>query len=258
MANNDSIKNTVIVTLLLCIVCSVIVSSAAVLLKPAQIANKSLDFKRNILIAAGMLEEGVSVEEQFKQVETRLVDLRTGEFIDAAVVGGNLDAYDQQKAAKDPGLSLNLSADEDQAKIGSRELYSKVYLVKKDGALEKIVLPIKGYGLWSTLYGFIALKSDANSVVGLGFYQHAETPGLGGEVDNPVWKALWIGKSVYNSDGDVAIEIVKGTAPEDDTHKIDGLSGATLTSKGVDNLVKFWMGENGFAPFLRKLTQGEV
>lgn len=258
MANNDSIKNTVIVTLLLCIVCSVIVSSAAVLLKPAQVANKSLDFKRNILAAAGMLDAGTSVEEQFKQVETKIVDLETGKFVDAAAVGGNIDTFDQQKSSKNPAMSTKLSGDEDIAKIGRRENFAKVYLVKKEGSLDKIILPIKGYGLWSTLYGFMALEADANTVVGMGFYQQAETPGLGGEVDNPKWKALWTGKSIYDSNGHVAIQVVKGSAPEGDSHKVDGLSGATLTSKGVDNLVKFWMGENGFAPFLRKLTHGEA
>lgn len=253
MANNDTIKKTVIVALSLCIVCSVVVSSAAVMLKPMQVANKALDFKRNILLAAGLMEEGKSVDELFQQVETRLVDLDTGKFTDAV----NVDTYDQRKASKDPKQSVKLSAEKDIAKIGSRANIAKVYLVQKDGAVEKVILPIKGYGLWSTLYGFIALEADLNTVVGLGFYEHAETPGLGGEVDNPKWKALWVGKEVY-ANGDVAIHVVKGPAPAGDSHKIDGLSGATLTSRGVDNLVKFWMGENGYAAFLTHLKNGEA
>jgi Na+-transporting NADH:ubiquinone oxidoreductase subunit C len=258
VANNDTIKKTVTVTLLLCIVCSVIVSTAAVMLKPAQIANKSLDFKRNILAAAGLLQEGVSVEEQFKSINTKLVDLSTGNYADASTVGGDLDKYDQQKAAKNPSLSTSLTGEQDVAKISSRENFSKVYLVEENGEIAKIILPIKGYGLWSTLYGFLALEADTNTIIGLGFYQHGETPGLGGEVDNPAWKALWTGKQVFAADGSIAIEITKGPAPAGDIHKVDGLSGATLTSKGVDNLVKFWVGENGFGPYLEKLKKGEA
>lgn len=261
MSNNDSIKKTITVTLLLCIVCSVVVSTAAVMLKPMQVANKSLDFKRNILAAAGLLGGDVSatnVEEIFSErVTTKVVDLETGKFTDAV----DPASYDQMKAAKDPALSASLTADEDLAKISRRENYSVIYLIEEQGELQTIVLPIKGYGLWSTLYGFLALEADANTVAGLGFYQHAETPGLGGEVDNPNWKAQWQGKEVFDDDGDVAIRLLKGTVDNsaaDAKHHVDGLSGATLTGRGVTNLVHFWLGENGYKPFLANLKNGEA
>jgi Na+-transporting NADH:ubiquinone oxidoreductase subunit C len=136
-----------------------------------------------------------------------------------------------------------------------------VYIVEGSAGLEKIILPVKGYGLWSTLYGFVALESDLNTVAGLGFYEHAETPGLGGEIDNPSWKAQWVGKKSYDSNNKQALTVIKGKVNMDrpeSIHQIDGLSGATLTSRGVDNLVKFWMGENGFAPFLANLRAGEA
>jgi Na+-transporting NADH:ubiquinone oxidoreductase subunit C len=258
VSNNDSIKKTIIVTVLLCIVCSVIVSAAAVLLRPAQVANKSLDFKRNILSAAGLLEPGKDVDAIFNErVVTRVVDLKTGKFTDAV----DPVSYDQRRASKDPSLSTNLSADEDIAKISRREDYSVVYLIQDENEqLQKIILPVKGYGLWSTLYGFLALEADANTVVGLVFYEHAETPGLGGEVDNPVWKAKWVGKEVYD-EGDVAISIIKGSVDPSSSnavHQVDGLSGATLTSRGVHNLLHFWLGDNGYKPFLTNLKNGEA
>lgn len=254
MANNDSIKKTITVALLLCIVCSIFVSTAAVVLRPAQEINKTRDFKRNILQAAGLFDAGTSVEEQFKAITTKAVDFSTGKYTDAV----DVESYEQQVAAKNPETSTKLSGDQDLAKIGSMENVGLVYLVEKNGQLDKIILPIKGYGLWSTLYGFMALEADANTVVGLGFYQHGETPGLGGEIDNPNWKALWTGKEVYNADGSVALTVTKGPAPVGDINKVDGLSGATLTGKGVDNLVKFWMGENGYAQFLTNLKDGEA
>jgi Na+-transporting NADH:ubiquinone oxidoreductase subunit C len=258
VSSNESIRKTLTVAFLLCIVCAVLVSGAVVLLQPVQEVNSVLDRKRNILAAAGMLEEGRSVEEQFAQVITRVVDLRTGKFADDA-----LDPlkYDQRKAAKDPALSEALSPEQDIAKINRREQYSLVYLVKdSQGAIEKVILPIRGYGLWSTLYGFVALEADANTIAGLGFYQHGETPGLGGEVDNPRWKSFWPGKQVYR-DGEVHIGLIKGSVDPSAVNapwEVDGLAGATLTSRGVTNLVHFWLGENGFEPFLNNLRAGEA
>ena len=257
MANNDTIKKTLTVALLLCIVCSVVVSTASVLLKPAQIANKQLDFKRNILLAAGLLDEDKNIDEQFELIETRIVDLQTGMFNDA------IDPvnFDQRKAVKDPQLSDVLSSKDDIAGLSRREKYAKVYLVNDDSGLQTVVLPVSGYGLWGTLYGFLAVESDMNTVVGLGYYDHKETPGLGAEVDNPRWKSLWQGKKLYSRNGDVAISVIKGSVAPGSAgaeHKIDGLSGATLTSVGVDNMMKFWLGSNGYGPFLKNLKAGEA
>lgn len=252
----DTVQRTIFVALALCVVCSLVVSTAAVSLKPAQEANKSLDRKRNILAAAGLLQEDKSVEEQFRQVTTRVIDLRTGQYTDEV----DPASYEQKAAAKDPKLSDDLSGDEDIAGIGRREHYSLVYLVEKDGALDKVILPVRGYGLWSTLYGFLALESDGDTIAGLGFYEHGETPGLGGEVDNPRWKALWPGKHVYK-EGDAAIHLIKGSVDpqsSDADYKVDGLAGATLTSNGVTNLMQFWLGEMGFKPYLKNLKAGEV
>lgn len=257
MSSNDGIGKTFLVAFLLCIVCSVIVSTAAVALKPAQEVNKTLDRKRNILQAAGMMQEGVSVEEQFAQVETRVVDMRTGRFTDEV----DAASYDQRKAAKESDMSRALTTEEDIARIARLENYALVYLVSDEaGEIDKIILPVHGAGLWSTLYGFIALEADGNTVAGLGFYEHGETPGLGGEVDNPRWKALWPGKQVYR-DGDVALGLIKGAVDPANANaawQVDGLAGATLTARGVTNLVQFWLGEQGFEPFLDNLKTGEA
>lgn len=258
MANNDSIKKTLTVTILLCIVCSVVVSTAAVYLRPVQEVNKSLDFKRNILAAAGLADEAANkgVEAVFNErVTTRAIDFSTGKFTEIK------KGYDQRKASKSPSDSVALSPAEDIAKIGRREKTGLVYLIEGDNGLETIVLPIRGYGLWSTLYGFMALGSDLNTVVGLGFYEHGETPGLGGEVDNPAWKALWEGKKAYDRNGEARLTVIKGKVDADSPdaeHKVDGLSGATLTSRGVAHLVQFWLGENGYKPFLTNLKKGEA
>lgn len=205
MANVESTSRTLIVALTLCIVCSLFVSGAAVLLKDAQIANKALDLKKNVLSAAGLLQDDISIDEQFAQVITRIVDLETGKFTESVSIEG----FDQRKSSKNPQQSINLDSSQDQAKISRRENYALVYLIEKNGQLDKVILPIHGYGLWSTLYGFLALENDANTITGLGFYEHGETPGLGGEVDNPKWKSGWVGKKIYKG-SDVAIRLIKG------------------------------------------------
>ena len=257
MANNDRISKVLLVAFTLCLVCSVVVAGSAVLLRSAQQANKALDKKSNILAAAGLLQDGVSIEKQFENVETRVVDLDAGKFTDAV----NPDSYDQKKAAKIPALSDKVPGDQDIAKINRREKYALIYIIRDGDAIDKVILPVKGYGLWSTLYGFIAVEQDLNTVAGLGFYEHAETPGLGGEVDNPLWKAHWPGKKVYGDDMNVKLHVIKGavdSAGPDADYRVDGLSGASLTTRGVDNLIHYWMGENGYAKFLSNLKSGEA
>ncbi|MFA7553603.1 MAG: Na(+)-translocating NADH-quinone reductase subunit C [Spongiibacteraceae bacterium] len=257
MAKKETTSKTIIVALVLCVVCSLVVSSAAVLLKGQQAANKKLDRYSNILAAAGMLDPDGDIEQQFNNLVTaRVVDLDTGHYVD------DVDpiTFDQRRAAKNPEKSIDLNGNEDLAKISRRENYSLVYLVEHEGRLDKIILPVRGYGLWSTLYGFLALNHDANTIAGLGFYEHGETPGLGGEVDNPKWKALWPGKKVYQ-DGEATIKLVKGVVdPESNNaaYEVDGLAGATLTSRGITNLVQFWLGEKGFQKFLSNLRSGEA
>jgi Na+-transporting NADH:ubiquinone oxidoreductase subunit C len=264
-ANNDSIQKTLLVAVMLCLVCSIIVAGSAVILKPIQVKNKLEDKKKNILAAAGLLVEDKSIEEQFKQVTTRIVNLDAGvyatetELSELAASGFPVEGFDQKKLAKNPKFSEKISGKMDPASIKRKEKFAAVYLVEKDGAVDRIILPVHGYGLWSTLYGFLALEGDAKTIAGLGFFSHTETPGLGGEVDNPNWKAMWIGKKLHDASGSVAIDIVKGSViagNPNEANQVDGLSGATLTSNGVENLLRYWMGKQGFSAYLTSLDKG--
>ncbi|WP_068826309.1 Na(+)-translocating NADH-quinone reductase subunit C [Pseudomonas sp. BMS12] len=261
MANKESTVRTLTVAVLVCLVCSVFVAGAAVALKPTQLENRQLDKQRSILAIAGLGEAGMTAKQVKalfgERIQAKVVDLRNGTFSDAQ----NPATFDPLKAAKDPKLSEALSGEQDIASIKRREDFSTVYMVEQDGQLQTLILPVRGYGLWSTLHGFIAVKGDLNTVVGFGFYQHGETPGLGGEVDNPKWKGLWVGKSLFDENGELAVEIIKGGVDPQSpkaVHQVDALAGATLTSKGVNNLLHFWLGENGFGPFLAKLGKGEA
>ena len=260
-SQKESTVRTLTVALLVCLVCSVFVAGAAIALKPTQVENRLLDKQRSILAIAGLGEAGMSsakVKQVFDSTITaKLVDLESGKFSDAF----DPITFDPLKASKDPQISQVLKGSEDIAGIKRQERYTTVYMVEKDGEVEILILPVRGYGLWSTLHGFIAVKGDLNTVVGMGFYQHGETPGLGGEVDNPKWTGQWPGKTLFDENGELAVEVVKGGVDPQSpkaVHQVDGLAGATLTGNGVDNLLKFWLGQNGFGPFIANLRAGEA
>ena len=256
MAERESAARSFYTVLLLALVCSALVSGAAVGLRERQEANRRLDQQKNILQAAGLYQPGDDIEKKFAAVEPRVVRLADGlllppEEMDPA-------EYDQLRAALQPGSSRKLSPEEDLAGLGRVEEYAMVYLVREEGKLRKVILPIRGKGLWSTMHGYLALSADLNSVAGVTFYQHGETPGLGGEIENPGWQQGWQGKEIYGSENRPQLRVSKGPAPEGEErrHRIDGISGATLTMNGVSNLLEFWFGEHGFKPFLERYRAG--
>ena len=254
--SKDSIANVLIVAISLCLVCSVMVSAAAVVLKPIQERNKLVDRKKNILNAAAIYDPARDIDEQFQQVETRVVELSTGQFADHVSVEG----YDLDTVLKDPSMSTAIADEDDIAKIRRQETYALVYLVKEQDQIKYIILPIRGAGLYSTLYGFLALKSDGNTVQGLSFYDQGETPGLGGEIVNPKWRAKWRDKRIYDDDGATRIELVKGPIDSNQAqavYQVDAIAGATLTSRGVGNLLRFWFGEQGYKALLERIAVRE-
>ena len=235
-----------------CLVCALFVAGSAVGLKDRQDANILLDRQKKVLTVAGLMKEGERLTREeiasaFELgIQQKVIDLKTGEVrpeIDGA-------SFDQQAAARDPETSF--SAPENLSKVRRLPNDALVFNVVENGELKALIFPIEGYGLWGTLYGYIALAPDARTIVGITFYAHKETPGLGGEVDNPRWKALWPGRLAFNERGNPAIGVKKGVAGsiEDDPYNVDGLSGATITSRGVTSLVRFWLGDNGFGPYL--------
>ncbi|WP_419147375.1 Na(+)-translocating NADH-quinone reductase subunit C [Pseudoalteromonas 'SMAR'] len=245
--NNESMGKTLGVVVGLCLVCAIVVSFASVQLRPMQQANKNEDIQRNILAVAGF-DKVKNVSEVFEQnIEPRVVSLETGEFVE----GVEATSFDFEATKYDAKRSKKLSKEEDKAGIQRMTHNSPVYFAKDEqGAVETIILPIQGYGLWGVMYGFLALEADGETIKSINFYKHNETPGLGAEIQNPKWTAKWDGK-------ELPIDVVKGSAG-DSEHKIDGLSGATLTSNGVDHTVDFWTSDKAFGPFLANVRKGAL
>lgn len=256
--DNDSVKKTIIVATLLCLVCSIMVSVAAVYLRPIQDRNQALDRKKNILSVAGLYQEGADLDAIFaERVKAHVLTLTTGDY-DSAI---NADEYDEGRALKDPSKVFQIPADEDIGGIKRHPKKVTVYEVYTGDKIDQVILPVYGKGLWSTLYGFLSVKNDGNTINGLAFYKHGETPGLGAEVDNPAWKKQWVGKKIHDENGDINIQIIKGTVDTsrpDAIYKVDGLSGATITAVGVHNFLRYWLGKRGFQKYLERLREGKI
>jgi Na+-transporting NADH:ubiquinone oxidoreductase subunit C len=212
--NRDSMSNTLLVAIGISFVCSILVASAAVVLKPRQLQNEEEFRQRIILDVAGLYDPAADIAELYAGIEERTTTLASGE-------------------------------------------PATLYAVLDNGTLEQVILPIEGPGLWATMYGFLAVERDGKTVRGLQFYQHGETPGLGDGVDKPAWRNQWVGKQLFDAEGNPQIEVVKGPAPDGSDYQIDGLAGATLTGRGVSNFVRYWIGEEGYGPYLRELAQKE-
>lgn len=237
----------------LCLICAFLVSVAAVSLRGLQEKNALNEMRANVLKAAHLVEANATpsaeeIEQNFQKIDTVVIDLKTGridESIDPA-------KFDMRVAEKDPNASRALK--EDPAGIRRQPNHAKVYLVKEGDRVTQAVLPVNGYGLWSTMYGFVSVSPD-QTIDGISFYQQQETPGLGGEISNPKWQALWKDVEIYNANGVPAIRLVKNPS---NAHEVDTLAGASLTSRGVANMVNFWMSEEGYRPFLQNLADGNL
>jgi len=240
---------------LICIVCALFVATAEVSLRPLKELNIQIDRQKNILGVAGLIKAGEKVDtekirELFQNsIRPKIIDLSTGE------ENTTLDpeTFNQRAAAKDPARSR--SAAPNPSKVLRVPNQALIYEVLSGGKVESIIIPIEGYGLWSVLYGYLALAPDTRTILGITYYDQKETAGLGGEVDNPNWKAKWVGRKAFDERGRVKIAVRKGPAgpPDEDPYQVDGLSGATITSRGVTNMLHFWLGEGGFGPYLARL-----
>lgn len=247
-AKKETLGKTLIVVIAVCLVCSIVVSGAAVGLRELQETNAALDKKSNILGAAGLLGNASSKEEiaeiYLERVEEKFVDLSTGEYVEKPSAD-----FDMYKAAKQPEFSVNVEG----SNVGflRRSSIATIYHVKDEqDTVTRIILPVHGSGLWDLMFGFLALDNDGHTIRELIYYQHKETPGLGGEIQNPAWQAKWNGKQLFK-DGDVAISVDKNVG-NDNQYAVDALSGATLTSNGVENTLQYWAGENGYGNYLKR------
>lgn len=253
----DSNRSAFLVVLVVAFVCAALVSTSVVLLRPIQVNNALLERSRNILQLTGWESatgDDAAMLAQFRQLDARVVD------IDAGAFDNGLDPYtfDQRRAASRDASSTAIAPEQDLANLGRRSRHAVVYLVWDGDELQRIILPIRGAGMWSMLYGFIALESDLNTIAAATFHEQAETPGLGDVITHESWLAKWSGRKAFDTRGEPAFRVGPGRidpASSPGRHGVDGLTGATVTGDAVTNLVRYWLGPHGFQPLLRNLAE---
>jgi Na+-transporting NADH:ubiquinone oxidoreductase subunit C len=257
--NNDSPAKAFLIVVLVAVVCSSLVSAAVVILRPIQLNNQLLERSRNIMQLTGLLSEGAEPGDEemlalYKNLDTRIVDIDEGTF-DGTI---NAETFDKRRAASNPELSVAVPAEYDQASLGRRSRYAPVYLVWREGQLDRIILPIRGAAMWSTLYGYLALEADLNTVAAATFYEHAETPGLGDQITRPDWLAQWQGRQIYDAQGDPRFAVSAGRVEPGSPvaqYEVDALTGATVTADAVTALVHYWLGPHGYQRLLNQLRE---
>jgi Na+-transporting NADH:ubiquinone oxidoreductase subunit C len=257
--NNDSPQKALLVVFAVALVCSVLVSIAAITLKPVQMRNQRVERSRNIVSLTGLVPVGGALSDDqvlaaVEQLDIRVVNIDTGEFdstIDPAT-------FDPRAAANIPELSIAIASADDLAKIGRRAHYAIVYLVWGDDELNRVILPIHGQGMWSTLYGYLALEADLNTIAAVSFYEQTETAGLGDQIQRPDWQTQWQGRQLFDRGGNMRFRVASGVVEAGSPaarHQVDGLTGASVTGDAVTRLVAYWFGPNGYENFLRRLQR---
>ncbi len=239
------------------LLCSILVSVATTTLRPIHERNELLQRYRNVVSLTGLVgddSDDAAVFEAVELLDARVVDLSSGEFrpdIDPVAVNS-------RSALNDPDTSTAIPADKDLARLGRRTDYEVVYLVWHDQTFSRIILPINGQGMWSTLYGYIAIEADLETIAAVTFYEQAETAGLGDQIEDPDWQAQWQGRSLYSDAGDLLFQVASGPvnlSSPSAAYQVDGLTGATITAAGVTNLVRYWFGSHGYGPLLAQMKE---
>lgn len=255
--NNDSPIKAILVTLLTAMICSSLVSAAVVVLRPIQLNNQLLERGRNIMTLTGLLPAGEFPGDEemldlFNSLDTRIVNIDEGRFDDTV----DPLTFDMRRAANDPELSTGVPGGQDLASIGRRSRYATVYMVWNEEGLDRLILPVRGAGMWSMLYGYIALDSDFTTIAGMAFYEQTETPGLGDQITHEHWLEQWQGKQVYDDQGTALFNVSEGKVQPGSVHapfQVDALTGATVTANAVTGLVQYWFGPHGYKGLLDQM-----
>ena len=252
--DNDSPAKAILVVTVTALVCSILVSAAAVFLQPLQQAYADIERIRYIVQLSGLVDDAAEVSEfdivsAYQDISLQIIDLESGSF------DADLDPQPFVDASIDNELQelISIPPELDTAALQSRPRWVAVYLVESNAQLQRFIFPIYGRGMWSTIYGYLAIEGDLNTIADVLFYEHGETPGIGDQIQRASWLASWRGKRLYDEQGQLQFNIGTDSAasPAAD-FRVDGIAGATLTVNGVANMVRYWFGPHGYASFINQ------
>ena len=247
---NESRTKTVLVAFLVSAVCAALVSGATVALRPIQTANRAAEEQARIAaLVEGIPGMATLLEQSGGALSTVVINLRDGRAA-ADVTPATLDA-----ALSDPGNWTALDAGQDLAGLGQRPDYAQVFLLRDGDSVSLVLLPLSGQGYGGRLDAILALRGDMNTIAGIAVTQHSETPGLGARIEETSWQASFPGTELRDDGGEMRFRVARG--PASGVHEVDGITGATRTGRGVTQMVRFWLGPDGYGPLLDAIERGE-
>ena len=247
---NESRTKTLIMAFLVSAVCAVMVSGATVILRPIREANRAAEEEARIAaLVRGIPGMSELLEQSGGTLSTVVIDLDTGRAA-AEVTPATLET-----ALADPSNWTALEAGADIAGLGHRPDYAQVFLLRDGDDISLILLPLAGQGYNGRIEAILALRGDMNTIAGVAVTRHAETPGLGGRIEEAAWQASWPGTLARDADGTLRFTVARG--PASSVHEVDGITGATRTSNAMTRIVRFWLGPEGYGPLLEAIRRGE-
>ena len=240
-APNDSRGKVLTMAFLVSFGAALAVSGTAVFLAPRLEANRAAEAQARL---QALIEETPALQEVLPESGVDSLQPMT------------VDLRDATLADPDPSQETELTPDQDLAGIGTRPDIQQIFVARDGGALALVILPVFGQGYQSTIRGYLALGPDLNTVVGLTITEQGETPGLGANVQSPTWLAQWPGTELADENGEIRLAVVRTGASTE--YEIDAITGATRTSNGVQGMIRFWVGPDGFGPVLAALAAGDL
>ena len=230
MDRNSNIY-TFIFAVIMVVVVAAVLAFTATSLKPLQAENVRNEKMQNILSTIGVNVHRKHASTEFDKYIKQQLALKPDGTVDESVDAFALDLKKELK------------------KLHENQSYP-IYLAEKDGKTFYII-PLYGAGLWDAIWGYLALDEDKNTIIGASFDHAGETPGLGAEINQSWYEDQYIGKTIFDDSGNfVSVKAIKGGAPQGDKHNVDAISGGTITSDGVTNMVEERL--KNYIPFLKK------
>ena len=250
-APNDSRGKMLAMAFLVSGLSALAVSSAAVLLSPQLEANRSAERQARL---DAMLSELPALATLLSETGADGLDVLVADLDAGGLADVDPAAFDPE--ALDAEQITTLDPEEDIAGIGTRPDLAQLYVARDGQDIAAVILPVYGQGYQSVIRGFLALEGDLNTVAGLTITEQAETPGLGANIESASWQAQWPGTELRGPEGEIRVAVVRGGASTE--YEIDAITGATRTSNGVQNMIRFWIGPQGFGPILDGLADGSL
>ncbi|PWR04565.1 Na(+)-translocating NADH-quinone reductase subunit C [Meridianimarinicoccus roseus] len=247
---NESRTKTLLVAFLVATVCGVMVSGATVLLRPIQSANRAAEEQARIAsLVQGIPGMAGLLDRSGGKLSTVVVDLPMGRAA-TEVTPAKLGT-----ALAEAANWTVLSPAADIAGLGRRPDFAQVFLLRDGEKISLVLLPMTGQGYGGRIDAILALSGDLDTIAGIAITNHSETPGLGGRIEEPSWQAGFAGTRTRDAAGTLRFDVARG--PAGGPYEVDGITGATRTGRGVAGMVRFWLGPDGYGPFLDAIRRGE-